>query len=324
MVIREYGAAVAAVTALAAWHTCSVTPRHSLLALLVVVIWGANFIVIDAGLADVPPLVFLTLRFLLVSIPAVFFIRPPAIGWRNIVVIGAFLSLGQFTLLYIALAIGMPPGLASLMLQTQVVLSVIVSAVVLRERPTRRQLIGILIGMAGLAIVIVSHTQSAPWLPLIITLLSALSWAIGNVLARRAAAASGLSLVVWSGLVVPLPSFALAFVFDSPQTIIDSLTGISVVAVLSTVYTAVAASLIGYGIWNSLLAKYPTSSVVPFTLLVPVVGILAAWLAQGEQPSVPEIIGGAIMLAGLAAAVIGRRRASETLVDEPPTRSQRE
>jgi len=324
MVLREYGAAVAAVTTLAAWHTCSVTPRHSLLALLVVVIWGANFIVIDAGLADVPPLVFLTLRFLLVSIPAVFFIRPPAIGWRNIVVIGAFLSLGQFTLLYIALAIGMPPGLASLLLQTQVVMSVIVSAVVLRERATRRQLIGILIGMAGLAIVIVSHTQSAPWLPLIITLLSALSWAIGNVLARRAAAASGLSLVVWSGLVVPLPSFALAFVFDSPQTIIDSLTGISVVAVLSTVYTAVAASLIGYGIWNSLLAKYPTSSVVPFTLLVPVVGILAAWLAQGEQPSVPEIIGGAIMLAGLAAAVIGWRRASETLVDEPPTRSQRE
>jgi len=97
-----------------------------------------------------------------------------------------------------------------------------------------------------------------------------------------------------------------------------------VVAILSTVYTAVAASLIGYGIWNSLLAKYPTGSVVPFTLLIPVVGILAAWLAQGEQPSVPELIGGAIMLAGLAAAVIGRRRVANAPVDGPPTRSQRE
>lgn len=284
------------------------TPRHTLLALLVVVIWGLNFIVIDAGLVDVPPLVFLALRFLLVSIPAVFFIRPPAIGWRNIVLVGAFLSLGQFSLLYIALAIGMPPGLASLLLQTQVVLSVIVSAIVLRERPSRRQLIGIMIGMAGLALIIVAHTQSASWLPLIVTLLAALSWAIGNVLARRAQAASGLSLVVWSGLVVPIPSFALAFLFDSPQTIIDSLTGLSLAAILSTVYTAVGASLIGYGIWNSLLAKYPTSSVVPFTLLVPIVGILAAWLAQGEEPSVAELIGGAIMLAGLAAAVIARPR----------------
>jgi O-acetylserine/cysteine efflux transporter len=287
-----------------------VTPRHTLLAVLVVVIWGLNFIVIDVGLVDVPPLVFLALRFLLVSIPAVFFIRPPAIGWRNIVIVGAFLSLGQFSMLYIALAIGMPPGLASLLLQTQVVLSVIVSAVVLREHPSRRQLIGILIGMAGLGLIIVSHTQTAPWLPLIVTLLAALSWAIGNVLARRAQAASGFSLVVWSGLVVPIPSFALAFLFDSPETIIDSLTGLSAAAILSTLYTAVAASLIGYGIWNSLLAKYPTSSVVPFTLLVPVVGILAAWLAQGEEPSVPELIGGAIMLAGLAAAVITRPRST--------------
>ncbi|CAN5248779.1 EamA family transporter [soil metagenome] len=282
------------------------TPRHTLLALLVVVIWGLNFLVIDFGLADVPPFLFLALRFVLVAIPAIFFIKPPGIGWKNVLLIGTFLSLGQFTLLYLALSLGMPPGLASLLLQTQVVLTVVVSAVVLRERPTRRQLIGIVVGMAGLAVVVVGHSYAAPWLPVVILLCGALSWAIGNVLSRRAKVASGLSLVVWSALVVPIPSMALALVVDSPPVVWDALVHLSWVAILSTVYTAVAASLVGYGIWNTLLSKYPTSAVVPFSLLIPIVGIVAAWIVIREQPGVTEIVGGAVMLVGLGIAVIVR------------------
>ena len=282
--------------------------KHSLLALLVVVIWGGNFVVIDVGQEDVPPLLFLALRFTAVCLPAVFFLKPPGIGWRQIVLIGAFLSFGQFALLYLALALGMPPGLASLLLQTQVIFSLAVAALVLREQPSRRQLMGVGIGMLGLAIVIVGHSQTAPWLPLVVTLASALAWSVGNVLARRAQATSGLSLVVWSGLVVPVPALALSLIVDSPPVVWQALTNLSWVAIGSTVYTAVFASLIGYGIWNSLLTRYPTSSVVPFTLLVPVVGILAAWLVQGEQPVVTEWAGGAIMLAGLAAAVLQRGR----------------
>jgi O-acetylserine/cysteine efflux transporter len=296
-----------------------VTPRHTLLALIVVVAWGLNFLVIDFGLAGVPPLVFLALRFALVVFPAIFFLKPPAIGWRNILLIGAFLSLGQFALLYLALALGLPPGLASLLAQTQVVLSVIVSAIVLRERPTRKQLIGIVIGMLGLAVVVVGHSYAAPLLPVVVIILAALSWAIGNVLARRAKAASGLSLVVWSGIVVPIPSLALALVVDGPSVVVDSLTHLSWVAILSTLYTAVFASLVGYGIWNTLLAKYPTSAVVPFTLLIPIVGIVAAWLVVGEQPAVSEIVGGAIMLLGLAVAVIvwGRKQPELQPVETP-------
>lgn len=291
--------------------------KHSLLALLVVIIWGANFVVIDAGQEDVPPLLFLALRFLVVCLPAIFFLKPPPIGWRSILAIGATLSLAQFALLYVALMLGMPPGLASLLLQTQVIFSILVAAVVLGERPTRRQLIGAVIGMIGLAIVIVGHSQVAPWLPLVVTLLSALAWTVGNVLTRRSKARSGLSLVVWSGVVVPLPAFALSLVVDSPPVVWEALTSLSWVAIASTVYTAVFASLVGYGIWNSLLARYPTSAVVPFTLLVPVVGILTAWLVQGEVPTAAEFIGGAIMLGGLAAAVVQpRRRESAGLSQE--------
>lgn len=252
------------------------TRKHTLMALLVVVIWGLNFLAIDFGLDGVPPLLFLAMRFTLVVIPAIFFVKPPQIGWRNILLIGGFLSLGQFALLYIALALGMPPGLASLLHQSQVVLTVLVSLAVLRERPTRRQVIGIAVGMIGLTIVVIGHGQAAPWLPVVVLLLGSLSWAIGNVLSRRAKAASSVSLVIWSGAVVPIPAFLLSLAIDSPPVVFDALAHLSWTAIASTVYTAGLASLVGYGIWNHLLARYPTSAVVPFTLLVPVVGIIAA------------------------------------------------
>jgi len=288
--------------------------RPSLLALLVVLIWGLNFVVINEGLADIPPLLFLAIRFVIVCIPAVFFIKPPGIGFWKVVLIGAFLSLGQFAGLYIALALGMPPGLASLLVQSQVVMSVLVAYALLKERPSRKQVIGIVIGMVGLAVVVVGHSQVAPLLPLVVSLLGALSWAIGNVLARQAKAASGLSLAVWSGLVVPIPAFLLSLAFDGPTAIGTAIVGIDWVAIVSTLYTAIGASLVGYGIWNTLLARYPTSAVVPFTLLVPIIGILAAWLVYGELPTVTETVGGAIMLGGLAAATISRR-AKPSIVD---------
>lgn len=280
------------------------SPRHALLGLLVAVIWGLNFLSIRFGVDDIPPLLFLAIRFLFVTIPAVFFIKPPGIGWKNLVLIGSFMSLGQFALLYVSMALGMPPGLASLLLQTQVVLTVIVAAIVLRERPTRAQIAGIAIGMLGLAVVVASHSAVAPWFPLVIILLAALSWAIGNVLARRAKAASGLSLVVWSGAVVPIPAFALSLIIETPPVVFEALGNFTLNAVLSTVYTVVFASLIGYGIWNTLLARYPAGAVVPFTLLVPIVGIVSAWLVLGELPTVLELVGGAVMLTGLAIAVI--------------------
>lgn len=287
------------------------TPRHTLLALLVVVLWGFNFVVIDEGLDGVQPLLFLALRFVVVAIPAVFLVPRPKAPWTTVVLVGLFLSLGQFSLLYLSLVVGMPPGLASLLLQVQVVFTLVLASVALREKPRRMQIIGVVVGMIGLGVVISGQATVVPILALLLILAAALSWATGNVITRHAKVSSGLSLVVWSALVVPVPSFALSLLVDGPTAVADALTHLSVVAILSTVYTAVAASLVGYGIWNSLMARYPASRVAPFTLLVPVIGIAAAWIVQHEQPSMTDLVGGAVMLVGLAAAVIvidGRRR----------------
>jgi O-acetylserine/cysteine efflux transporter len=276
--------------------------RHRALAVLVAVVWGVNFVVIDEGLAGVPPLLLVAVRFALVAFPLVLVVPRPDAPWRTVAAVGAFMSLGQFTLLYLAIHLGMPPGLASLVLQAQVIATVALARIVLGERPTRRQVVGALIGTAGLAVVAIARGLSAPALPLVLTLAAALSWATGNVISRRARVRSGFSLVVWSALVVPVPSLALSLVVDGPDAVGRVLAHPPLSAVLATLYTVYGASLLGYAVWNGLLARYPAGAVVPYVLLVPPVGIAAAWLLQGETPGVAELAGGAVMLLGVAAA----------------------
>ena len=293
-------------------------PRHIALAVLVAVIWGANFVVIDLGLGDLPPTLFVALRFVVVLLPAIFLVPRPRVPWRDVVLVGLFMSLGQFALLYTALAVGMPAGLASLVLQAQVGLTVVIAALALRERPSRPQVVGVVVGAVGLGVVAVGRAATTPAVGLVLVVAAATSWAVGNVVARRASGrtrstpadgvvapprsgfGAGLSMTVWSALVVPLPLFALAVVVNGPDAVAHALTHLTVPAVLSTLYTAWLASLVGYGIWNTLLARHPAAAVVPFTMLVPVVGLTTAWLVQGEAPNVWEAAGGLLLLLGVA------------------------
>ncbi|MDQ2782928.1 EamA family transporter [Lapillicoccus sp.] len=284
------------------------TPRHALAAVAVAIIWGANFVIIDAGLHDMPPLLFVALRFLAVVVPAIFVVRRPAVPWRDIALVGLFLSIGQFGLLYLSLDLGMPPGLASLVVQVQVIFTVVIAAVSLKERPSRRQQLGIVVGLVGLAVVALGRNAATPWLALVLCLAGALSWATGNVVIRRVGTASGLGMTVWSGLFVPIPMLTLSLLVDGPQAVATGLRHIDLVTIGSTLYTACLCSLFGYGVWNSLLARYPTASVVPFTLLVPVSGIATAWVFRNERPTFGTVVGGLLLLAGVLVTSLGRRR----------------
>ena len=166
--------------------------KDSLLAVMVVVIWGTNFVVVDEGLDGVPALLFLAMRFVVVLVPAVFLVPRPAARWQDVAAIGAFMSLGQFALLYLALEADMPPGLASLVLQAQVLFTVLIASLAIGERPSRRQLLAVLVGAAGLVVVAFGRSAATPLVALVLTLAAALSWAVGNVLSRRVPSASGL------------------------------------------------------------------------------------------------------------------------------------
>lgn len=301
------------------------TRRDSLLAVLVAVLWGCNFVAIHVGLADVPPFLFLAIRFVLVAFPLVFLVPRPSAPARAVIGVGLFMSFGQFGLLYLAMALGMPAGLAALVLQAQVIFTILIAWVALGEHASRRQIVGAVIGTVGLAIVGWGFAADAPLVPLLVTVGAALSWAIGNVIARAAKVPSGLSLVVWSALVVPVPCLIVSWFVDGPTAMTEAVQGFGWAAWASTLYTVIGASLIGYTLFNGLMAKYPAASVVPYILLVPPVGLVSAWLALGEVPSTLEWVGGAVMMAGVAFATITLRRpssrrepAAQEAVPSPP------
>jgi len=286
--------------------------RHSLLATLVAVLWGFNFVVIEWGMHGVPPLLFVSLRFAAVVVPAVFVVPRPAASWHTVAAVGTFMSLGQFGLLYTSMHLGMPPGLAALVLQAQVLFTVLIAAIWLRERPAPRQLAGIVLASVGLVVVGVGRGGHVPLVALLLCVGGAFSWGIGNVVARRAAApsSSGLSLVVWSSLVVPLPLFLLSLALDGPTAVGRALASLGAEALLSTLYTAGIASLVGYSIFNGLLARYPASSVVPFVLIAPPVAMASAWLLLGETVNVAEAAGGVIVILGVLVTVRARAAGS--------------
>ncbi len=296
-----------------------VSSRDRVLALSVVFFWGVNFVVIDWGLQGVPPLLFVALRFCVVSL-AVLVVPRPRARWTDVALVGLLMSVGQFGLMYTALASGMPPGLASLVLQAQSALTVVFAVLVLREHPRPQQVLGVLLGLVGLGVIGLGRGGSVPLGALALTIGAAACWAAGNVAARRLQGVPGLSLTVWSGLVVPVPLVVLSLVVDGPATVGHALTHLPASAWLATLYTAVLASLFGYGVWNSLLSRHRAAEVAPFSLLVPVFGMSAAYLVQGERPALLALAGGVLLVAGVAVTLVPRpARRSTPTTDTPPT-----
>ncbi len=282
--------------------------RDSLLAALVAGLWGFNFVVIEWGMGEVPPLLFLAARFLVVLLPAVVLVPRPSVPWFVVLAVGAFMSLGQFGFLYVAMHAGMPPGLAGLVLQAQVVLTIVIAALALRERPTGRQAVGVALGTLGLAVVGLGRGGHVPLVAFRLCLLAALSWAIGNVVSRASGASGGLALTVWSALVVPVPLALLSLLLDGPRAFADAASAFGWEAAVSTLYTAVLSSLVGYGIFNGLLSRNASAAVVPWILLVPPVSMTSSWLLLGERVTVGEVVGGALLVAGASVALRPARR----------------
>jgi O-acetylserine/cysteine efflux transporter len=281
-----------------------VNRRDTFLAALVAVLWGFNFVVIDWGMGSVPPLLFAAIRFTVVAVPACFLIPRPPMPFRAVAAVGAFMSLGQFGFLYLSMHLGMPPGLAALVLQAQVVFTIVIASFALRERPSAAQVTGVGLGVAGLAVVGcgVLGGHGVPLSALVLCLLAGLSWGVGNVVSRAVKAPGGLALTAWSATVVPVPLLGLSLLVDGPGATARGLTHLGWNGVLSTIYTAGLCSLVGYAVFNRLLARYPAGNVVPWVLLAPVVAMAASWALLGEDPGSLSLVGAVLLVAGVLIA----------------------
>ncbi|VVD88177.1 EamA family transporter [Pandoraea anhela] len=283
------------------------TPKDLLLALIVVLAWGVNFVVIKVGLHGVPPMLLGALRFLLAAFPAILFVKRPQVPLRWLIAYGTTISFGQFALLFTAMYVGMPAGLASLVLQAQAFFTLGLAAVCLGERFRAQNIVGLLIAATGLAVIGMQGSGAMTLIGFVLTLCASLSWATGNVVTKKIGNVDLVGLVVWASLIPPIPFALLSYWFEGPQQIADSLTHISGPSMFAIAYLAFIATLVGYSLWGRLMTRYPASQVAPFSLLVPIIGLASASLLLDETLTIAQIAGAALVMAGLVVNVFGTK-----------------
>jgi O-acetylserine/cysteine efflux transporter len=278
--------------------------RDTLAALSVAIVWGLTFIAIKIGVGETTPLMLAALRFFFAAVPMVFFLAPPKAPAWAVVLYGLLIGAGQFGVLFIAIHEGAPVGLTSLVIQAQVFFTILMAWVLLGESPTRVQIVGAAVGFAGIAVIASERLAGASLGPYLLVILAALFWGSGNVLAKSVGKVDMLAFTVWSSLAAPVPLFALSLLVEGTGGL-AALAHPSLKLVLSVLTISYGGTLFGYGLWARLLAHHSAATVAPFALLVPVVGMIAAALLFGETLSALEVVGGALVMAGLALNVFG-------------------
>jgi len=282
-------------------------PRDLLLALAVVVAWGVNFVVIEVGLEDFPPLLFSALRFFFAAIPAIFILGRPRVAWRYVIGVGLALGVAKFGLLFIAMDRGVPAGLSSLVLQSQVIFTVLFAVAVLRERPRPTQVIGIMIACVGMVLIMLDRGLSAPLGALVLVIAAGACWGVSNTITRYAKPQDTLRFMVWVSAVAVVPLLLLSLLTEGPRADLHALRGIELTGIGAIGYLAFVATLFGFGVWGYLLRQYDASTVAPFSLLVPIVGMGAAWLLRGETVGPQQAIAAVLVIGGMACTVVRRR-----------------
>ena len=276
------------------------------LALIVVIIWGLNFSVIKFGLAELPPILFSGLHFLVVAIPAVFFIPFPNTSVWNVLGVGLFLGVLKFSLLFIAMESNASAGIASLLLQAQVIFTILLSVLLLKETMNRFQVVGISIATFGFSLFFINSSGSTTMLGAVLILFAALFWSFSNLIMKRLQDVNLLHFIVWVSLVPPLPLFTLSYFIetDAPLTLLLNTTTQSW---LSIAYVGYISTLIAFAIWGWLLKNHKAAAVTPFALLIPIVGIVGSALLLNERLMLIEATGGSFILCGLTISVTGAR-----------------
>ncbi|MCO6185707.1 EamA family transporter [Rhizobium sp. L1K21] len=285
-------------------------PVHIALALMVALVWGFNFVVIQVGIDNFPPIFFSALRFFLAALPLALILPRPNVPYRIIFGIGMFLGVFKFSLLFVGMKIGVPPGLASLVLQMQAFFTVILAAVLLKERPTSVQIVGIAIAFAGIGLIMSTVEGDVSLLGLFMLMGAAFFWACSNLLMKKAGSVDMLRLMVHVSVVAPLPLLLISLVFEGWQADYAALMSMNWLGFGATLYIAYGATIFGFAAWGFLIRTYGAGQVAPFSLLVPIFGMSSAALVLGEEIGTIKLVAAVLVIVGLMLVVMKRLPAS--------------
>lgn len=281
---------------------------HLSLALIVVLVWGLNFIFVSIGLTEISPLLLCALRFLLASFPALFFIKLPKNSFKIIALYGLVMFALQFALLFMGMSVGMPAGTASILIQVQVFFSMFFAVLILGEQPNIGQIFGALVSFAGILLVAMHVDRDISLGGFFFILAAAATWGVGNLITKQMNAhINMMALIVWGSFIACIPMFFISLMVEGVDNMTATLAHLSVKGLGSLFYIVFASTWVGYGLWNWLMARYPVGMVAPFTLLVPVVAMLSSVLILGEPFYLWKLVAGLLVISGLCINILGSR-----------------
>ncbi|WP_342629935.1 EamA family transporter [Nguyenibacter vanlangensis] len=279
------------------------TLRGVCILVLVSFIWGLNFVVIHLGLRHFPPLLFSALRFLFCALPWIFIVPKPKISLRSLLSLGIVLGILVFVGLFVGMHEGVPAGIASLTMQAQVFFTVILGKFFLSEKPGPLQILSVFIGMFAIFAMIVIQGTVGTYDGIVLVLGGALSWGVANIMMKKLPRVNMLGLMVWISLIPPVPLFLMSIAVDGWPTVAASLRAFDASGFMAVAYTGLLSTIFAYGMWGSMLQRFPTTSVAPFALLVPVFALLTAYLFLGEHYTAVQLCASAVIIGALAANI---------------------
>ena len=281
--------------------------RHLLLAIAITAIWGVNFSVIKLGLTTVDPLMLAGIRFTLCALPAIFFIPRPDVQWRYIIGYGLVFGIGLWGVVNLGIKSGLSAGIASLVLQSSAFFTILLGSWIFKEAISRFQYAGMGLALCGLLSIISVVDGTVTMAGLSLVLLGAVAWSAANVIIKKARTTQVFAFLVWSSAFSPIPLFALDYAVNGSTGYSSLLDQLDYRAVLSILFQVYPNTLLGYWVWNSLLKRYPVSTVAPLSLLVPVFGLLGSVMIFNENLSANKIAAVALIVSGLGIGLFGQR-----------------
>jgi O-acetylserine/cysteine efflux transporter len=279
------------------------TPLDLGLQLVLQSIWGVNFAVTKVGLAQFPPLMLVALRFCLTALLLLPFVPRPNGRMRAIFSLSVTLGLIHFSLFYLGLR-GVDAATAAIAVQLQVPFAAFLAWLLFRERLGWRRLAGMGVALLGVAILAGEPRTTSQLGSLAVLILAIAVWAGANLQIKRLAQVDGLTLNAYVALFAAPMLAAASWAFEHGQ--IEAVVAADAQGWFSVFYQAVLVTIVGYGIWYRHLGRYAINQVMPFTLLVPVIGAISGWTILGEPVAGRQIVGGLVTVLGVAAIVAAR------------------
>lgn len=295
---------------------------HFLLALLVAAVWGFNFVVIEVGLGSFPPILFSALRFVVAAVPLAFILPRPKVAWHYVLGVGVFLGIIQFTLLFMAMDVGLSAGLASLVMQVQAFFTIILAAVFLGERPGALQLLGTVVAFCGIGLIALTVDGQVTALGLTLAIGGAFSWAVSNLIMKKAGQVDMLHLMVHASLIPPIPLFFLSLLVEGWDRQQAAMVNLDWLGVGTVVYIAFGATIFGFAAWGKLIRTYGAGQVAPFSLLVPIFGMSSSALVLGEEFGFLRVVAACLVLLGLVLTVARKKTAVRAALSPVSARSR--